>query len=119
MRRGWKGEFVEELDLARFGPGERHLALWLGRIGLIARGVVFSIIGVFLILAAWHHHAHASTGMDSALVALTRQHDGRALLAVVAFGLVVFGIYSILCARWTRVRTRARDSRAPSQPDTR
>ena len=103
---GWKATFVETLDVDRMSPGARRWAIAVGRVGTIARGVVFSIIGLFLIGAALHGRSHEARGMDGALLSLEHEPFGRLLLATVALGLVCFGVFSMLCASWARVRVR-------------
>jgi hypothetical protein len=110
--RGWRGSFAEDLDLARMGPTERSWAMRLGHIGTVARGAVFTVIGVLLVGAALHVSPNHSDGMDSALLAVARQPFGRTLLAAAGLGLGAFGVFSAMCARWMRMRVaRAR------QPD--
>jgi len=103
IRNGWSRRFLRDLDLSRFSVTEREWAIRLGRFGIIARGVVFTIIGVLLISAAYHHDALEAKGMDGALMALARQPFGGVLLATGALGLIAFGLFSILCARWMKV----------------
>lgn len=93
---GWTRSFARDLDLTRLRPGERALALRMGTVGLIARGVVFTIIGLFLIGAAIRDNPGEARGLDGALMALVHEPFGRALLALVAGGLVVFGLFSML-----------------------
>jgi hypothetical protein len=104
IARGWRGSFEEDLDLARMGPAERWWATRLGRFGTVARGAVFTIIGLLLVAAAFHANPHHAGGMDGALLTLARQPFGRMLLAAAGMGLVAFGLFSALCARWMRMR---------------
>ena len=67
------------------------------------RGIVFTIMGIFLVTAAWHAKAEEARGMDGALLELLEQPSGRALLTLVSLGLIAFGVFSMLCARWMRV----------------
>jgi hypothetical protein len=72
---------------------------------------VFAIVGIFLVASAFHANPHHSTGLDGALLGLARQPSGRTLLAAAGIGLVVFGVYSIMCARWMRIESRETASR--------
>jgi hypothetical protein len=45
--------------------------------------------------------------MDGALLALARQPFGRMLLAAAGLGLVAFGVFSAMCARWMRMHITA------------
>lgn len=87
-----------------FKPGiagqERKWAEALGRFGYAARGVVFLLIGWFLFEAARTVNPKQAVGLDGALLKLAEQPYGIYLLGVVALGLLAFGIYSVMCARW-------------------
>ena len=107
---GWRGTFKDDLALERMGSGERRWAARLGHVGIVARGVVFSIIGMLLVAAALHANPHKESGLDGALLELTRQPYGRILLAAVALGLIVFGVFSMMCARWMRMGATAHAS---------
>lgn len=104
IARGWRSSFKEDLDLGRVGPTERRWAMLLGRFGIAARGVVFTIIGMLLVGAALHAGSQRGDGMDGALLALAHQPFGRMLLAAAGLGLIAFGVFSAMCARWMRMR---------------
>jgi len=81
--------------------------LWidrLGRFGTAARGLVFTLIGMFLFMAALHHDANQAQGIDGVLSALLHQSYGPWLLGVVALGLIAFGIYSAMGGIWLRFK---------------
>jgi hypothetical protein len=113
---GMRGSFRTDLDLARRSRSEHRWAMRLGRIGIIARGIVFTIIGIYLVAAAFHANPHHQTGTDGALLGLARQPFGLALLAGAGLGLITFGVFSMMCARWWRMHVggSARSSHAPS-----
>jgi hypothetical protein len=104
---GWRGRFERDLELDRTGPSERRWVIRLGRVGVVARGVVFTIIGIFLVATAFHANPHDAQGIDGALLGLLRQPYGRWLLAVAALGIIAFGLFSVMCARWMRIRVAA------------
>jgi hypothetical protein len=103
MYRAYKRSFVRHLDMSGATPATRAAVTRLGQIGGVARGVVFSTVGVFLVVAAWDASPRQAKGIDSALRALAHTPLGPLLLAVVAIGLVIFGIYSCCDARWRQV----------------
>jgi hypothetical protein len=105
IARGWRGSFERDLDSGRMGPAEHRWAMGLGRFGIVARGVVFTIVGILIIRAALHADSHAAGGMDGALLALARQPFGRMLLAAAGLGLISFGVFSAMCARWMRMHS--------------
>lgn len=103
IRRGWTERFRKEIRLQEMDPTERKVAINSGKLGLIARGVVFLISGWFLIQAAWRFDPSQARGLGGALATLAGQPHGTILLALVAVGLIAFGAYSILLARYGRI----------------
>lgn len=78
-------------------------AMRVGQVGLVARAVVFFIIGLFLIQAAWHARAEEARGLSGALRALEQQPYGPYVLGAVALGLVAYGLYMFVEARYRRM----------------
>lgn len=76
----------------------------LGRFGTAARGLVFAIVGMFLVLAAYYHDPSQARGIDGVLASLLHQPFGPWLLGIVALGLIAFGIYSAISGMWLRFR---------------
>ena len=104
--RGWRGQFVCDLDLDRRSAAERRWAVSLGRVGTVTRGGVFTIMGIFVVASAFQANPHHATGMDGALLELLRRPFGRPLLALAGLGFIVFGVYSAMCARWMQIRPK-------------
>jgi hypothetical protein len=99
--RAAKAAFEKELDPRCCTPAIRNIC----RAGILARAVVFAIIGLFLILAAWHANPSEVKGLGEALDTLRRQPYGPWLLAAVGLGLAAFGLYSFIAARCRRIQT--------------
>jgi hypothetical protein len=95
--------FTRDLKTAAMSAQEIRLATWLGRIGFAARGVVFGLVGVIILQTVFAPEAKQPPGFDGALTALVRAPYGEALLAAVAIGLILFGVYSALCAKWNKI----------------
>jgi hypothetical protein len=68
---------------------------WTGRAGYSARGLVFIIIGYFLAKAGLADQAGKAGGMPEALAWLTSPWD-----VIVALGLALFGLFSLIEARY-------------------
>lgn len=100
--------FMRDLDLGRMGAREHHWARHLGRVGLAARAVVFAVIGATLVGAGLHLDPAETRDLGGALMKLLQQPFGRPLLTLVALGLIAFGVFSILCVRWARLRADGR-----------
>ena len=103
LRDGWTEKFRKHLKLNEMDAQEQRLALHTGKLGLIARGIVFLLSGWFLIQAALRFNAGEARGLAGALETLAQQPSGAWLLGFVALGLIAFGAYSILLARYRRI----------------
>ena len=101
--KAYSAKFQRRLNLATLNARLRRWMVNLGRLGYAALGVVFTIIGIFLIVAAAQHNPREAKGLDSALQELLRQPFGPVLLGIVALGLVAYGVYSFVEARYRRV----------------
>lgn len=71
--------------------------------GGLARGAVFAMIGFFVAKAALEYEAGNAKGFDDALRAFADTPAGPWLLALVAAGLALFGVFSFAMARWRKV----------------
>ena len=96
-------KFQRKLRMDQMDATERRLAVRTGQAGLASRGVVFLIMGWFLIQAALRYDPSEASGLSGALEALARQPYGPWLLGIVALGLTCFGAYSFLQARYRRI----------------
>ncbi len=101
--KGYKANFNKRLDLERIAPAYRSWAVTSGRVGYAARGVVFTIIGGFFINAAMHANPQQAKGLGSALDLLAEQPYGPLLLGIVAAGLMCYGVFMLVQARYRRI----------------
>jgi len=109
-----RASFLRDLDTDRMSAAERTAARIIGRIGIGARGLVFVAIGVTLLVAAQQLKPSESPDLAGGLLTLKHQPFGQLLLLTVSIGLVVFGAFSMMCARWARVGVAAPDRFAGS-----
>jgi hypothetical protein len=101
--RGLQTKFEEHLDLSRLGPGTRSAVINLGKVGYIARGVTFAIVGILIIAAAVTYDPSKARGFDAALRTVAAQPYGPWLLSLIALGLICFGLYSFIESRYRRL----------------
>ena len=78
--------------------------MWLGRVGTVARGLVFAVTGVLVVQAAITASPSKAGGVDTALKSLLSWPFGPALVGALGMGLILFGVYALAEARWRRVQ---------------
>lgn len=100
---GWRRKFLKYLDHTDMNDSTRRIARWTGTVGSIARGLVVVLIGALLVVAAVTGDKEDATGMDGALKSLLELPFGRTLLILASLGLLVFGVYALMEARYRRV----------------
>jgi hypothetical protein len=103
--RAYDAKFMEKLKPGEMNPRERRWTRRAGRLGHVARGVVFLVIGVFLAQAALQSDPDDVRGLGGALSALAAQPFGPYLLGLVALGFVAFGLFMFVVARYRRIQT--------------
>ena len=96
---------LSKRHLAKLRPGEagpeaRPVVDLAGTVGYLARALVFAVIGVFLIRAAWERDASETVGLDGALFRLAHAPAGPLLLALVGSGFGCYAVYAALQARY-------------------
>ncbi len=100
IRKGWTGDVAKFLHLT---PERRRWVVPLGRAGHAARGVVFAIIGAFVVIAAIQAQSSEVRGLGGALQTLQQQPYGWILLALIAAGLFAFGMFGFAQALYRRI----------------
>lgn len=101
--KGYTAGFRKKLDLSEMSRTEETWATRTGRMGLAARGVVMVMIGGFIIQAAYQFDPSEARGLGGALRTLLGQPFGPWLLGIVALGLVAYGVYMWVLARYRRI----------------
>lgn len=103
--QAFSAEFRRQLDLRELSNAEEKWVMGISRFGLAARGIVFCLIGFFLIQAARSNQPGKARGLGEALQVLAQQPYGAWILGIVALGLVAYGIYMVIQARYRRLAT--------------
>ncbi|MEG5041506.1 MULTISPECIES: DUF1206 domain-containing protein [unclassified Microcoleus] len=99
----YKAKFRRHFKLDEMSQTEQKWATRLGRFGIAARGIVFVIIGFFFIQAARLSDASQTKGLGEVLAILAQQPFSPVILALVPLGLIAYGIYSVIEARYRRI----------------
>jgi Domain of Unknown Function (DUF1206) len=101
--RGVTGKFKDDLRTEQMSARAEKWVTRIGVVGYRARAVVYALIGIFLIRAAWQCDPDEAVGVDGALQKLTDQTFGPLLLAVVAAGLFAYGLLYFVRAAYREV----------------
>ncbi len=94
LHKAYSCSFLRRLDAIAQAP----VVKWLGRIGYASRGVIFLAVAWLIARAALDEKSTEAGGMEQVLDLLS----GPVLYAVAA-GLMLFGIFSIIEARYRRI----------------
>jgi hypothetical protein len=99
----YRAVFKRDLKGAEMNAMVRNIVIALGRFGMFARGVIFVIVGWFILQAGLYHDPNKVQGFDGAFLYLLTKPFGHVVLGVVALGIVALGLHSLACARWVRL----------------
>ncbi|MGY1619618.1 DUF1206 domain-containing protein [Geodermatophilus sp. SYSU D00691] len=98
--RGFTGGFMKDIDLP---AAPDRLEPWIetiGRVGYVAKGLAFGLVGVLLWQAAASADVSTATGLDGAMTVIAGVRGGPWLLTGVAAGFAAFGVYALARARY-------------------
>jgi hypothetical protein len=91
--RGLARKFEDKWRTGQMGAGARRWGGRAGVVGHLARAVVFTLIGVFVIRAALQYDPKEAIGLDGALQKLAAAAYGPYLLGLTAAGLIAYALY--------------------------
>jgi hypothetical protein len=92
----------DEVNSQAMSANERQAFLWIGRMGLIARGLVFGVLGYFMLRAAIKV-APGSTSTSTSDALREIRDVGWAPLAVIALGLAAYGVLQLFYAKYRKI----------------
>ncbi len=102
LYQGLTAKFRKKLAFYQMSDAEKSAATAAGRFGLSARGIVFGLIGIFLMQAAWQAQPSEAESLGSTLQELVQQPAGPWLLGIVAIGLIAYGVYMAFMGRYRK-----------------
>ncbi|WP_078880042.1 DUF1206 domain-containing protein [Kitasatospora purpeofusca] len=100
--RAARRTFLRRLDTASMSRRTRAAVTGIGLAGNAARGVVFAGVGLFVMTAAARFDPGRARGIDDTLRSFADTPAGPWLLAAVAVGLLLFGVFSFVSAHRRR-----------------
>ena len=98
-----------DLDAATLRRSAGKWALHAARGGIAARGVLLAVLGLGLVRAGMKHRASEAGGLDESMVILNTLPQGTLLLAAAAAGVLAYGVYQLLHARYAQSTALATD----------
>jgi hypothetical protein len=102
LYRAWAAKLSTQLRLGQAPAGLRPWIVGVSRFGIAARGLVFCLIGWFLVQSGLRHDPGQAAGLRESLRALAEM--GRWPFAAVALGLAAYGIYELVNARYRQIQ---------------
>lgn len=99
----WQCRFGDDLDERRFRREAGPWAVIVGRAGNGARGALLIVLGLLLTRAGLDRRPSEAGGVDESLWTVLSEPFGPWLLAAVAAGLMCFGIFQFLHARYAKL----------------
>lgn len=98
--RGVRQDFSDKIDVPR---KRRALVERIGMAGLLGRGLVYALVGAFLVDAAVRFDPQKAKGLDAALKTVAHQPFGAALLWVAVACLLAFSLWSFCEAAYRKL----------------
>ncbi len=103
LKRGIKRDFLDDLEVSRMRARTRKIGTALGVAGHFGRALMFGIVGWFVLGAAIENDPQKGKGVDGAARMLANSALGPTLLSLLAAGLVIFGLYQFVEAKYRKV----------------
>lgn len=103
LYRAWNAKLGKQLRLHWVTDRFTQRLVAVSRFGIAARAVVFLFVGLSVARAAWQRDSEEVHGMGGALREVGAFSEW--LLVVVAIGLVAYGVYQFVNARYRRIST--------------
>jgi len=103
IRQAYREDYREDLKTGEMSSAEQRAISTSAKVGLYARGVVFPVIGIYLIKSGLSENAAYSNGVGGALNEIATSDAGPVGLALVSLGLAAYGVYMVASAEYRKV----------------
>lgn len=105
--RVYKGNFTENIRAHNIPVHKaKTIVKQTGNAGYIARGILIGIIGYFFLQAALQHDPSEVDGSSGAFSFIQQSSYGPWLMALVAIGLICYGVFMFVVAKYKRFYAR-------------
>jgi hypothetical protein len=102
--QAFRARHGHKLDWSPIPVAARASIQWIARFGVAVRGGLVATLGVFLVRAAAAHNPNEAAGGRESLIQLGGLFEGRWFLALIAVGLMAYGVDQAVHARCRRIR---------------
>ena len=99
--KGLRRSFKKDLVVPGGTAGKATVAL--GIAGYVAKAIALGAVGVLFVFAALNGNASQADGLDQGLKSLADLPFGVVILVAVAIGLIAYGLYSFVRARYAKL----------------
>jgi hypothetical protein len=100
---GVEKKFLKDWMTGKMSTAKQSWGSRAGVVGLLARMVVFVLIGIFLVKAAYDYSPREAIGLDGAVQKVVNRSYGSWLLGIVAVGLLAYAVFCLFEARYRKV----------------
>lgn len=100
----YQSRFEKRFKTQELSAQQKRQVVLLGRIGYAAKGLVLAIVGWFLVQAAVQYSPQKAAGLGDALARLQAQPYGVFVVAVIALGLLAYGLYALFLSRFRGIQ---------------
>ncbi len=84
------------------GKEQERWGLLIGKWGLVARSIIFGLIGAFIVKAAVDWNVSEAVGIGNLLGFLKNLTFGPLIVEIISLGLMAFGAFSIFSAKYVK-----------------
>ena len=103
LYRMCRGNFEGIFHCEKMSENQRKVYFALGRLGCAARGVIFLVVGYYLMIAGWNVDPRQVEGQAGALQIIAQQPLGPMMLGFIALGLIALGAFSLAELRYGKI----------------
>ncbi len=104
LYNAYGARFMKRMAFADVGAQYKGTLKRIGQVGVAARGLLLTIVGIFLLVAAWRDQASIVIGTSEAMGWLREQPAGQFLLGAVALGTLCYGVWCVIQAKYRRIK---------------
>ena len=101
VHKGATKKFMEKIDTSHSTLRTSTIEA-AGEVGLVARGFVAFLLGLFVLLSVWQHDASEVRGLDGTLRTVVGAPAGQAVMFAVAIGLAAYAVFAFVSAQCRR-----------------